>query len=218
MNNKYWLDKWEANDIAFHENKINEYLVSYLAELNLEKGDSIFVPLCGKTKDMIWLADQGFHVIGAELSLIACQDFFKELNVIPKITQYNKFEKYQYKNIELFCGDFFELTRLDFPVVKAVYDCKALIALPSELREKYIKQIVNCLGSKINILLLTRETTCNVSPPPFPVSKKEVEDLYNLYFNVELLKSLQITEIPERLVKKGYRNITECVYLISQKN
>jgi len=125
MKNNYWLDKWQENDIAFHEQNINADLIAYISELNLKPGDCIFVPLCGKTKDMLWLAEKGFHVIGVELSPIACNDFFTELNITPHITKQSKFTKYQYNNIELLCGDLFNLTSIDLPTIHAVYDCKA---------------------------------------------------------------------------------------------
>lgn len=215
MDKKYWLDKWQSNDIAFHEREVTPDLINYLPELQLRPGEYIFIPLCGKTKDMLWLAENGFHVIGAELSDIACRDFFSELNITPQITKHPRFTKYQHNNIELLCGDLFELTKADFPTIHAVYDCKALIALPPELRKKYLDQIVSCLGTNIKILLLTRETPCKVNPPPFPVSKNEVDSLYGPYFNVKQLKQIPISNIPDRLIKKGYTEMTESVYFIS---
>jgi len=218
MENNYWLNKWQTNDIAFHEENVNADLIAYIHKLNLKPGDYIFVPLCGKTKDMLWLAEKGFHVIGIELSSIACDDFFDELNIKPHVTKQSKFKKYTYNNIILFCGDLFNLTSSDLPIIHAVYDCKALIALPSDLRKKYIDHIVKCFGTNIKILLLTRETSCPVKPPPFPVNKAEIDLLYGSYFDVQLLKNLSITDIPERLAKKGYTEIIENVYLISEKN
>jgi thiopurine S-methyltransferase len=218
MENSYWLDKWQKNDIAFHEQDINADLIAYIHELNLKPGDYIFVPLCGKTKDMFWLAEKGFNVIGIELSPIACSVFFAELNIKPHVTKQSKFTKYQNNNIVLFCGDLFNLISSDLPIIHAVYDCKALIALSSDLRKKYIDHIVKCLGKKITILLFTRETSCQVKPPPFPISKAEVDLLYGSYFDVRLLKNLSITDIPDRLVNKGYAEMTESVYLISGKD
>lgn len=217
MEDSYWLEKWKKNDIAFHEQDINADLIDYFDKLNLKPGDCILVPLCGKTKDMLWLHEKGFHVIGVELSPIACSDFFAGLNITPHVTKQSKFTKYQYNNIELLCGDLFNLTSSDLPMIHTVYDCKALIALPSNLRKKYIDHIVKCIGTKIRILLLTRETRCQVKPPPFPINKAEVDLLYGSYFDVQLLKCASITNIPDRLVKKGYAEMTESVYLLSEK-
>lgn len=217
MEKEYWLNKWRSKDIAFHEQDINHDLISYIHTLNLHPGDSIFVPLCGKTKDMVWLANEGFHVIGVELSPIACNEFFTEINISPQITHRPKFIHYKHNNIELLCGDLFDLTKTDLPAIHAIYDCKALIALPDDLREKYVNHIVSCLGTKIKILLLTRESNCHIKPPPYSIDSKEVNLLYGTYFNVEQLKFVSIRDIPERLVKKGYLEMRESVYLISEK-
>lgn len=217
MEREYWLERWQSNDIPFHEQDITPDLVTYAHKFNLRPGDYVFVPLCGKTRDMIWLADKGFHVIGVELSSVACRDFFAELNVVPQITQQTKFTKYQYDNIELLCGDLFDLTDADFPTIQAVYDCKALIALPPDIRKKYAKHLVSCFGTKIKILLLTRETNCNINSPPFSVDSNEVKSLYGVNFDVTQLKHVSISDIPERLIKKGYTEMRESVYLLSEK-
>lgn len=215
MDENYWLNKWQINDIAFHEQAISADLIAYFNQLHLKPHDCIFVPLCGKSKDMLWLAEKGLHVIGVELSPIACHDFFAELNVTPEITNLSTFTKYQYHNIELLCGDLFNITSADLPIIHAVYDCKALIALPPDLRKKYIDHIVNCAGTNIQILLLARESSCDVKPPPYPVSKDEIYLLYGDYFTIEILKHTAINDIPERLRKKGYTEIIESVYLMS---
>jgi thiopurine S-methyltransferase len=218
MEKEYWLKKWQSNDIAFHELKITPDLIAYLPKLNLHKGNYILVPLCGKTKDMLWLADQGFHVVGIELSSIACSDFFTELNVTPQITKQAKFTKYEYSNIELLCGDLFDLSNSDLPTIHAVYDCKALIALPSNIRKKYVDHLIYCLGTDIKIILLTRETSCKVIPPPYSVDDTEINLLYGHYFSrVNQIKRASISDIHERLIKKGYGDMIESVYIISQK-
>lgn len=217
MEREFWLKKWQSNDIAFHDKNINADLIAYVHALNLHPGDYIFVPLCGKTRDMLWLADKGFHVIGVELSPIACKEFFAELNVTPQITKQSKFTKYQYGNIQLLCGDLFDLTSVDLPIMQGVYDCKALIALPLDMRKRYVDHLISCLGNKIRILLLTRETNCNVSSPPFSVDSIEVDLLYGAYFNIKRLKYKSVSDIPERLIKKGYIEMRESVYLLSEK-
>lgn len=156
-------------------------------------------------------------MIGIELSHIACKDFFSEINVKPDIEEKDKFTIYKRKNIKLFCGDFFDLTPNKFSTIHAIYDCKALIALPSELRIRYVNHIIHCVGKNIKILLITRDSDCKVNPPPYPVNKFEVTTLYSPYFVIRLLKSFNVTNIPEKLITKGYKAMTESVYLISGK-
>lgn len=217
MENKYWLNKWQSKDIAFHEQNVSSDLITYIEALSLQSGDGILVPLCGKTKDIVWLANKGFHVIGVELSPIACDEFFTEMNATPQITQQSKFTSYKYTNIELLCGDLFDLTGINLPNIHAIYDCKALIALPEDVRKRYVNQLVACLGTKIKILLLTIESSCHINPPPYSVDSKEINLLYGTYFNIQQLKSVSVQDIPEKLTKKGYLEMRENVYLVSEK-
>jgi thiopurine S-methyltransferase len=216
MSNEFWLNKWETNDITFHEMNTNPDLIKYIGELNINSGSTIFVPFCGKTKDMLWLSENGFNVVGVELSKIACDDFFSEANITPRISQREKFVKYEHGNIKIFCGDLFDLTNLDLPTIHAVYDCKAIIALPPTLRRKYVEHIIECIGGKINFLLITRESRSSVTPPPYNIDKQEINLLFGSNFNTKQVKQLTMLNIPERLVKKGYSDITECAYIIKK--
>lgn len=218
MEKDFWLDKWKTADIAFHQEDINTNLIKHISKLNLQPGDCILVPFCGKTRDMAWLAEQGYHVVGVELSPIACQDFFVELNIEPKITTSKHFTKYQYKNIEILCADLFDLTADDLPTIKAIFDCKALVALPPEMRHRYVHHIEKCAGSKNNILLLASESPCVVKGPPFSVDQSEVNSLYGSKYDVQQIASMSLTDIPQRLINKGYEQFIETVYLLAGKN
>jgi thiopurine S-methyltransferase len=217
MEREYWLKKWQqSSEQHFHQMDINPALISYLHELNLHHGDYIFVPLCGKTRDMHWLAENGYHVIGVELSPIACNAFFSEINVEPQISKQKKFIVYRHKNIELICGDWFELTKDYLPHIHAVYDCKALVALPHEMRKQYVNQFITCFGTDAPILLLTIESSYNVNGPPFSVNNTEVRSLYGSYFEISELYRKEDIDIPANLSKKNFIDMTECVYLISK--
>ncbi|NNG13294.1 MAG: thiopurine S-methyltransferase, partial [Halobacteria archaeon] len=80
MNPDFWHERWQANQIGFHQDEINPYLVRYWPELEIGMAGRVLVPLCGKTRDMIWLRDQGFSVVGIEVSPIAVEAFFAENN------------------------------------------------------------------------------------------------------------------------------------------
>ncbi len=54
MQGNCWLQKWEKNEIGFHESEANPLLVEHFKELSLAKGSRIFLPLCGKTLDIAW--------------------------------------------------------------------------------------------------------------------------------------------------------------------
>ena len=78
VDNQHWLDRWKENRIGFHEPSVNRHLQRFFPQFEVRSGSCIFVPLCGKAHDIAWLAEQGYEVIGIELSRIAIEDFFDE--------------------------------------------------------------------------------------------------------------------------------------------
>ena len=145
MEKNFWLERWEREEIGFHQNEINPYLRQYWQELHLARGSEVFVPLCGKSRDMLWLREQGHSVLGVELSAIAAQAFFKENDCAPQHVTGGKFERYETDGMRILCGDFFDLGKDDLAQVGAVYDRASLVALPPEMRERYARHLVSIL-------------------------------------------------------------------------
>ncbi len=106
MNIKFWLDVWDNNEIGFDQKTVNPLLASHIKSLDLASEDSIFVPLCGKSIDMIWLLKQGYKVVGVELSEAAIEQFFAALEVKPEIWTDQSFKRYSAYNIEILVGDY----------------------------------------------------------------------------------------------------------------
>ena len=216
MKRDFWLQKWEEGDIPFHQQDVNTDLIQYFSQLDLRKGEHILVPLCGKSVDLIWFAKQGLSVIGVELSPIACHDFFSEWGVEPIVTNHGSFTIYEYNHIKIFCGDFFELSTDSLPSIKGVYDCKALIALPPDVRQRYVKHLIACVGEHVKILLITLDTHDTVKSPPFPINQAEINMLYGGCFNIQRLKQETTRALSDNLIQKGFTEIMETIYLIKK--
>ena len=77
MEHQFWHEKWEINELGFHQDNFNPPLVKHWRTLDIPAGSKVFVPLCGKSLDMLWLVEQGYEVFGVELSEIAAQSFFR---------------------------------------------------------------------------------------------------------------------------------------------
>lgn len=75
-----WEQDWNtANDPMFHLKEVNAMLMKhYKAFAGGRKGLRILVPLCGKSLDMIWLADQGHSVVGVELIRKGIEAFLQD--------------------------------------------------------------------------------------------------------------------------------------------
>lgn len=210
----FWKNKWEKGEIAFHGAKPNLHL-NYIKDLSPQK---FMVPLCGKSLDMLWLKAQGHAVVGIELSTLACDAFFAE-NEIPYQKQtVNSFTIYEGSGITIWCGDFFQTDEKTWKGCTALYDRAALIALPPDLRPKYVQHILKNLG-QIQTLLL--ETIDYQSPtligPPFSVSEKEVRSYYEKDFGIKKVFSEKDLEMTNRAGKFEGIQVQEEVFLMMKK-
>jgi len=212
-----WLEFWENNEINWHSNAVTQELEAHLGLLKLDPGDKVFFPLCGKSVDMIYLLNQGFSVIGVELSEIGIQQFFLENGLDFTITQVGEFDLYSSKNIKIYCGDFFSLTSKHLSDVKAVFDRKSLIALDQNLRQKYVKHLNDIISMGVRILLITLfYPQHQMSGPPFSVDKSEVESLFSMAFKYQELKSFQDIENRLKLVSAGVDYIENATYCLQK--
>lgn len=84
-----WRQRWQQDDIGFHQAEVNISLQRYFSQLNLKPGQRVFVPLCGKSRDIGWLLYQGYAVVGVELSELAIQGLFAQLNKTPEVEQFD---------------------------------------------------------------------------------------------------------------------------------
>ena len=81
MQPEFWHDRWQRNQIGFHQEQVNPCLERLWPQLELPRGARVLVPLCGKSLDLSWLAASGFEVLGVELSQTAVEQFFSEQRV-----------------------------------------------------------------------------------------------------------------------------------------
>ncbi|MGE4233976.1 MAG: thiopurine S-methyltransferase [Bacteriovoracia bacterium] len=213
---QFWGEKWKDNDIGFHQNEVNLDLIQYG---NLLGDGPILVPLCGKSKDMNWLLEQGRSVIGCELSDLACESFFKETNRPFKKINEKSFTVYKGESVELWCGDFFALPEDALGSVSGIYDRAALIALPDNLRPKYAKKISEIAlrsSSFSNLLLITIEyESKEIQGPPFSVSLEEVHKIYS-GLSVNLIEEQREEKLGGKNPKFSGVRITERVFSLSQ--
>lgn len=209
MGKDFWLDIWEKNNIPFHREEPHPKLLKYFSNLAPTK---VFVPLCGKSVDMVWLLKQGHEVVGVELSSIACKDFF---DGIPYQTQtVQSFERYQADKISIYCGDIFEFKSEE--KFGAVYDRAALIALPTDIRKAYAKLIVQ-LDVKKMLLLSFEYPEGEVDGPPYSVGEREIQGLFGSRFELEsLFKEAAGASKNEKL--KDAKGLLSTGYLLRPKN
>jgi thiopurine S-methyltransferase len=188
----FWQQKWENNDIAFHQSAANPLLVNYFKALSLTKGSRVFLPLCGKTLDILWLLANGYRVVGAELSKIAIGQLFSTLGVTPEISALGKLERYSAENIDIFVGDIFDLSGELLGVADAIYDRAALVALPEALRNRYTAHLMAITATAPQLLICYEYDQNVLAGPPFSVSNEEVQRHYNAAYELTLIASTAV--------------------------
>lgn len=193
MEHSFWHSKWQKNEIGFHEPEGNALLIKYASFLFGDDSPStslkrIFVPLCGKTRDIGWLLAQGCEVVGAELSEVAIIQLFEELGVDPTVTTTSNGKIYAKDGLTIYVGDIFKLTSSDLGDVTGIYDRAALVALPSPLREQYAAHLMAITQCAPQLIISFEYDQNEMAGPPFSVNEKAVDALYSVDYNIQRLE------------------------------
>ena len=217
MQPSFWQARWARNEIGFHQKEINPYLQRFWAQLSARPAEQVLVPLCGKSLDLLWLRDQGVRVLGVELAQKAVEDFFEEHKLSPQISRQGAFVRYECAWLSILCGDFFELTPADIGEASLLYDRAALIALPAELRARYVAHLRQIAAHPMRGLLISLAyTQAQMDGPPFAVQEDEVATLYGARWQIERLARCDVLAGHQRFIERGLSALDECVFRLDE--
>lgn len=216
MEHKFWIDRWEKGETGFHQPEVHELLRETWPRVGAPQNSAVFVPLCGKSQDMVWLADAGHRIIGSELSPIAIDDFFAAQNLSPqRASGPAGLTKVSAGAFELWQGDVFKLQQSLLEPVKAIYDRAALVAFPSDLRKAYAHHLLAITPPGAPILLISLSfDQSEMDGPPFSVSQGEVETLFGDSARMDVLARRDGLKSSQNLKKRGLTALEETAYLI----
>ncbi len=218
MKAEFWHERWEKGEIGFHQHEYNRYMQDFVDRLGVDTGDQILVPLCGKSLDMLWLAERGYQVIGIEISDRAVTDFFNENGLRCTIERKPGRNWYRGERIQILCADFFSVKKAELPPIDAIYDRASLIALPEEMRPVYVAHVGRLADRGITSLLVTLDYPQEeMRGPPFSVTPDEVRRLYGAQHECERLHSEDCLAREPRFRKKGLTRLHEHVFLLKKR-
>ncbi|HCJ30987.1 MAG TPA: thiopurine S-methyltransferase [Pseudomonas sp.] len=219
MDEGFWQRRWARNEIGFHLNEVNPFLRRHWPGLRLTEGARVLVPLCGKSLDMAWLAEQGFAVLGVELSERAVEDFFTEQGLEADISVKGGFKVYRAGALEIRCGDFFALSHNEVADCQGLYDRAALIALPADMRQHYVEHLANILAPSCQGLLITLDYEQEqMSGPPFAVSDAEVRQSLSSRWEIELLERANVLDGNWKFLQRGLTRLEESCYRLGVRS
>ena len=217
-----WWVRWQEGRIGFHLPEVNPLLIRHVHSLATDahpnERSCILVPLCGKSKDLIWLQSHFHKVIGVELVPQAVEAFFEENQITPTYSLRDSFATYLHDNLALLQGDIFQMSSkyLEDHPIQAIFDRASLIALPDKLRKNYVA-LLRSLGScntKLLLVTLAYEEGM-ISGPPHSIPENKIFELFAFATNIELLEKQDILPESPNFQKAGLRWAYEAVYLIT---
>lgn len=164
-----WLERWKTGRIGWHEADGNRRLRDHWQA----SGRRVLVPMCGKSVDMLWLAEQGNAVVGVEVSGIAVQAFFADNGLEHEEYHGNRHRFVAIDHdITIICGDYLTISDMRFD---ACYDRGAFAALPAAMRANYAAHTNALLDDGAYHLLITLEYDQGlVEGPPYSIAADEV--------------------------------------------
>jgi thiopurine S-methyltransferase len=213
MDTSFWIERWQKGDIGFHRDAAHPALDAHWAKLDISSSSTVFVPLCGKSLDMEWLARRGHRVLGIELSQLAIDAFFKGQGLEPTVRQEGSFAIKSAGPYELWCGDIFELPPAALAEIAAVYDRASLVAFPPQRQGDYIHWLATSLPEVPMLLVSLGYDENEMNGPPFSIPEKRLRELAKGHLSLKVLSQYGAIEDNPGLRKRGLNSLEETVYL-----
>ncbi len=187
-------------------------LLKHWPTINAAQNGKVMVPLCGKSLDMLWLAKQGYSIVGLEMVDKAIHDFFaeNELNYTSKTTENHT--EYSSQKFTIYQGNVldFEGGTLD---ADAWYDRAAMIAIDPSIRQAYVEQIRSqTKPGAVGLLITFAYPQEQMAGPPFALHDEHVFDLFHDGFTVECLETVSLEDERDR----GLSEIHSSVFKITR--
>ena len=224
MKPEYWLQRWREGRTGWHHESVMPLLEQHWDLLGVEHGTRVLVPLCGKSLDMLWLAQQGLQVLGVEISSVAIDAFLAENHLHAGRTEAADGTHYRIADapadgdIEIINGDVFGVTSGLLEECRAFYDRAALIAFPAPMRDRLVREVYAKLPAGAGGLLITLDYPAGeMGGPPFSVDEAEVHRLFDAQWETRQLERRDILASQPSFSESGVTALHTAVYALTRR-
>jgi thiopurine S-methyltransferase len=218
MDKAFWIKRWEEGRIRWHQDKVLPLLAKHWPSLRVPTDAHVLVPLCGKSLDMTWLAQQGLRVLGAEIAPLAVEQFFAENGLEPEKHETADGFLYSAGGVEIILGDLFQVSAGTLAQCDAIYDRAALIAQPPDERRYYADAVYGRLPVRCRGLLITLEyPQAEMNGPPFSVDEAEVDRLFAADWEITLAERRDILARMPQFQAAGLTSLHTTVYRLRRR-
>jgi thiopurine S-methyltransferase len=217
VHHDFWHERWRTGQTGFHQQAVHPLLERWWPRIGVRPGARVYVPLCGKSLDMAWLAERGHAVVGSELSRIAIDDFFAGQSLQPTTTTRDGFTRHAAGPYEILEGDALALTPPITGPLDAVYDRAALVALPPDMRGPYVESLARLLPRGARGLVVSFEYPQEMKGgPPFSVESQEILGHCAGRFTVRELERVDILAESPKFAEFGIPALHEVAYALER--
>ena len=217
MHHDFWHERWRTGQTGFHQQSVHPFLERWWPRLGVPSDARVYVPLCGKSLDMAWLAKRGHAIAGSELSRVAIEEFFAGQSLEPALSRRAGFTLHAAGAFEIYEGDALALTPAITGPLHAFYDRAALVALPPEMRDPYAASLATLLPRGAHGLLVSFEYPQEMKGgPPFSVETDEILQLCAGRFSVQELERVDILAQSPKFAEFGIPALHEIAYALER--
>jgi len=223
----YWQSRWVSGDSNWHFQNPNEFLVRHLEALKADREHvRIFLPLCGKTVDLVWLYNEGHTVVGLEGVPYVAEQVFKDANLAYKMFYDQEIEGFIFKTpderLTVYSCDFFKVRPQLIGRFEAIFDRGAFEAIDVKDREAYSDLIFKILAPKFRIILTGYEYDTNVyEGTPRNVNREEIYKLFGRQSlengSSSMVSIVEKADFSEHGKQFNLKVMTKFVYLIQNE-
>jgi thiopurine S-methyltransferase len=225
MEAAFWVDRWKSGQIGFHEGAPNDLLLAHHDRIAAAR--RVYVPLCGKAVDLLWLRGHGHDVVGVELVADAVAQLLSDNRLSSMTSTTGSFVRHQVHDVtgqghlDVLQGDALAIDEDVFGavggVVDAIYDRAALVALHPSQREAYVRSLRRVLrpGGVVLLIAFSYDQT-KLDGPPWSVDEPLVRALFGADFDVQTL-AVRDEELGPKFVAAGVTALRESCLLLTHR-
>lgn len=224
MKAEYWLQRWREGRTGWHHESVMPLLEKHWETLGVVRGTRVLVPLCGKSLDMLWLTQQGMRVLGVEISELAVDAFLAENHLHASRNEAADGAHYRITNapagggIEIINGDVFGIAPGTFEECRAFYDRAALIAFPTPMRDRLVREVYAKLSAGARGLLITLDYPAGeMEGPPFSVDEAEMHRLFDMQWDTRQVERRDILASQPSFSQNGVTALHTGVYALTRQ-
>lgn len=201
MSTDFWLQAWQEGRTGWHRDEVHPDLPRWEARFLSGGPHRVLVPLCGRSRDLAWLASRGHAVVGVEVAEVAVRGLLADAGLTAVAAHAGAFVRHDAEGaaISVFQGDWFATSPELLGTFDRAWDRAALVAMQPDRREDYVARLRALLAPGARVLLNTFEyDPSEMTGPPFTTPEAAVRRLFG-DFDVELLDRRDSTAEVTRL-------------------